>query len=137
MQSTPPPLIVPTHVSTGANQLVITDDHRRMAKVVGVTVYQLLEIEPTPEIQDDEVAWKYVPDQPLVRPEEIPLLSMRMHRLHEWYLREVKNGRESLMVKVKAEHYYHEKYLWVEFQEMFQLFNQDALDKSLVSCYCL
>jgi hypothetical protein len=74
----------------------------------------------------------------MVKPEKIPLLSTRMYELHQWYMREVKTtARESLMVKVKEEHYYHAKDLWVEFQEMFQLFNQDALDKSIVSCYCL
>ena len=77
------------------------------------------------------------PGKPLVRPEEVPLLPTKMRTLHDWYLKEVNNGRESLMVKVKAEHYFHEKDVWVDFPEMFQLFNQDALDKSLVSCYCL
>jgi hypothetical protein len=55
-----------------------------MAREAGVTVYQLLEIEPIPGIQDDEVAWKYVPGQPLVRPKEVENLSTRMHRLHDW-----------------------------------------------------
>ena len=41
--------------------------------------------------------------------------------------------RESLMVKVAEDYYYHGKDLWVEFQEMFELFNQDALNKSIVS----
>ena len=51
-----PPLVVPTHESTGApcgqtvpqlgNQLVITDEHRRNAEMLGITVGQLLEIEP-------------------------------------------------------------------------------------------
>src|SRR3990170_3834939 len=114
---------------------VVTNAHRQMAREAGVTVEQLLGIEELPKIQEVEVAWKYVPGQPLVRPEEVPLLSTKMRRLHDWYLREIKNGREALMVKVKAEHYFHEKDLWAEFQEMFQLFNQDALDKSLASCY--
>ena len=73
----------------------------------------------------------------MVKPEQIPLLSTGMYELHQWYLREVKTNRESLMVKVEVEHYFHEKELWVEFLELFQLFNQDALDKSLVSCYSL
>ena len=108
-----------------------------MAREAGVTVEQLLGIEELPKIQDHEVAWKYVPGNPLVRPDEVELLSTQMRRLHDWYLREVKKGRDSLMVKVKEEHYFHAKDLWVEFQELFQLFNQGALDKSIVSCYCL
>ena len=74
----------------------------------------------------------------MVKTEEIPKLSTRMYELHEWYLRDANTtNRESLMVKVGAEYYYHEKELWVEFEEMFQLLNQEALGKSLVSCYCL
>ena len=41
------------------------------------------------------------------------------------------------MVQVKKDHYYHEKPVIVEYSELFQLYNQDALDKSIVSCYCL
>jgi hypothetical protein len=130
-----PPLIVQSHGVSTADQPVITDAHRQMAREAGVTVEQLLGIEELPKIQDHEVAWKYVPGQDLVR--EVENLSTRMRNLHDWYLREVKKGQDSLMVKVKEEHYFHAKDLWVEFQEMFQLFNQDALDKSLVSCYCL
>ncbi len=41
------------------------------------------------------------------------------------------------MVKVKEEDYFHETALSIEYTELFQLFNLDALDKSIVSCYCL
>jgi len=51
--------------------------------------------------------------------------------------REIKVGRESLMVKVKPEHYYHANDVWIANEELFQLFHQKALDKSLISCYCL
>ena len=88
--------------------------------------------------KEEELKRKYVRGQPLVKPEQIPLLSTRMYNLHNWYMTEAaKTDRESLMVKVKEKHYFHAKDLWVEFDELFQLFNQDALDKSIVSCYCL
>ena len=61
-----PPLIVPsTHVSTGYDLPVITDAHRKMAEDVGVTVEQLLELEPIPLITEEEVKWKYACGQPL------------------------------------------------------------------------
>jgi hypothetical protein len=47
---------------------------------------------------------------------------------------EVKQGREMLRVKVKEEHYFKENEIWIELPKLFQLFNQDALDKSIVSC---
>jgi hypothetical protein len=114
---------------------VITDKVTEAAKDFGIsTVDQLLGTEEFPMA---ELAWKYVPGNPLVRPEQVPRLSIQMRRLHEWYMKEVKNGREMLIVKVKEEHYFYENEIMIEFPEIFQLFNQDALDKSLVSCYYL
>ena len=132
-----PPLIVQTPVST-ADRLVITDDLRRQAKEAGVTVEQLIGLEGIPGITEEEVKWQYVRGKPLVKPDEVKLLPTRMYDLHTWYMQKTANtNEESLMVKVKAEHYFHENALYVEFTELFQLFNQDALDKSIVSCYCL
>jgi len=88
--------------------------------------------------KEEDLARKYARGEPMVKPEEVKKLSTRMYELHEWYMKIAKTtNRESLMVKVKPEHYYHAKDLYVEFTELFQLFNQDALDKSIVNCYCL
>ena len=121
MQSTPP-------------LKVITDKVTDAARDIGTSVDQLLGTEGFPMA---ELAWKYVPGNPLVRPEQVPHVSTQMRRLHEWYMKEVKNGREMLMVKVKEEHYFYENELWIDFSEIFQLYNQDSLDKSIISCYCL
>ena len=137
MQSIPP-LIVPTHASIGADQLVITDEHRRQDDELGITIYQLLELELMDTIREEDIKRKYVCGEPLVKPEEVKKLSTRMYELHEWYMKIAKTtNRESFMVKVKEEHYFNAAALYVEFSELFQLFNQDALDKSIVSCYCL
>ena len=88
--------------------------------------------------REEEIKWKYVRGQPLVEPDEVKKLPTRMYELHQWYLDITKiSSRESLMVNVKKDHYFHEKAVSVEYSELFQLYNQDALDKSLVSCYCL
>ena len=108
------------------------------AKVLKITVGQLLEIEPMPVLREDEIKRKYVRGQPLVEPDKVKKLPTRMYELHQWYMNITKiSNRESLMVNVKHEHYYHEKALAIEYPELFQLYNQDALDKSIVSCYCL
>ena len=81
---------------------------------------------------------KYVRGQPLVEPDEVRKHPTRMYELHQWYMNITKiSNQESLMVNVKKDHYYHEKAVSVEYSELFQLYNQDALDKSIVSCYCL
>ena len=91
------------------DKVVITDADRENARQLGITVEQLLEIEEFPPTDPKELEWAYVPGNPLVSPEDEKLLSTQMHNLHDWYMREVKSGRESLMVKVKREHYIHEK----------------------------
>ena len=113
---------------------VNTDKVTDAARDIGISVDQLLGNEEVPMA---DVAWQYAPGKSLVRPEQVPHLSTQMRRLHEWYMKEVKNGREMLMVKVKEEHYFYENELCIEFPEIFQLYNQDALNKSIVSCYCV
>ena len=108
------------------------------AEVLNITVGQLLEIEPMPLLREDEIKRKYVRGQPLVAPDKVKTLPTRMYELHQWYMNITNiSNRVSLMVNVKKEHYYHEKALSIEYSELYQLFNQDALDKSIVSCYCL
>ena len=121
MQSIPPLKVIPDKVTDATRDF-------------GISVDRLLSTE---EIPMADVAWQYAPEKSLVRLEQVPHLSTQMRRLHEWYMKEVKNGREMLMVKVKEEHYFYENELIIEFAEIFQLYNQDALDKSIVSCYCL
>ena len=84
-----------------------------------------------------ELAWKYVYGKPLVRPEKIGLLPTQKRRLHKWYEEVTEEGRQFLMVSIKEEHFYCEDVVAIEMAEFFQLFNQDALDKSLLCCYCL
>ena len=108
------------------------------AETLNITVGQLLEIEDMPVLKEEEIKRKYAWGQPLVKPEEVKKLPTRMYELHQWYMDITKiSNRESLMVNVKKDHYYHEKAVSVEYSELFQLYNQDALDKSIVSCYCL
>ena len=108
------------------------------AETLNITVGQLLEIEDMPVLTKEEIKRKYARGQPLVKPEEVKKLPTRMYELHQWYMNITNiSDRFSLMVNVKEEHYFHEKALSVEYSELFQLYNQDALDKSIVSCYCL
>ena len=56
-----PPLVVPTHESTSAGQLVITDEHRRHAEMLGITVGQLLDIEPMSPLREEEIKTEICP----------------------------------------------------------------------------
>ena len=108
------------------------------AETLKITIGQLLEIEDMLVLKEEEIKRKYARGQPLVKPEEVKKLPTRMYELHQWYMDITKRSdRESLMVQVEEDHYFNKKALSVEYSELFQLFNQDAPDKSIVSCYCL
>ena len=114
---------------------MITDKVTDATRDFGISVDQLL---GTEEIPMADVAWQYASRKSLVRPEQVPHLSTQMRRLHEWYMQASKEGTIMLMVAVKDEHYFRvSDEICVMFEEFFQLYNQDALDKSIVSCYCL
>ena len=80
---------------------------------------------------------RYEHGKPLVRHEELKGLPTRMWQLHEWYLEACKDGTGNIFVGIKNEHYFNgDEKIFIEFEELFQLYNQDAIDKSIVSCYC-
>jgi hypothetical protein len=109
-------------------------DYEVIARCLGMSVEALLNENACPKA---EVAWKYVVGEALVRPERIPHLPTQLRNLHDWYMRVAKEGRRMLLLKYSKEHYFREGELIIEFDELFQLFNQDALDKTIVSSYCL
>nr|XP_051219540.1 uncharacterized protein LOC127336738 [Lolium perenne] len=110
----------------------MTEIVTRMAKDLGTSV-QYQDYYPMVEL-----AYRYTYEKPLVRPDQLPHLQTQMRRLHEWYMQACKDGSIMIIVALRDEHYFrgHDE-IHIEFEELFQLFNQDALDKSLVSCYCL
>ena len=82
-----------------------------------------------------ELAYKFVLGNDLV--ENVRSLSTKMRNLHIWYMNAAKTGIECFMLGVKEEHFFQEYAVTVEFSELFQLYNLRALDKSILSSYCL
>ena len=91
-----PPLVVPTtHESRRAQyycgqtvnvsevgDVVITEEHIAQAEAIGITVGQLLDIEPMSPLREEEIKRKYVRGQPLVEPDKVKNLPTRMYELH-------------------------------------------------------
>jgi hypothetical protein len=80
---------------------------------------------------------KFVMGAPLVSKEKLEDLPTNMRYLHTWYLNEAKNGRIMIVARVPREYYGRPEDIHIDFDELFQMYNCDALDKSLMSCYCL
>ncbi len=60
-----------------------------------------------------------------------------MRRLHDWYMNVTREGRKVLLVQVTEEHYIGKDELHVYLEELYQLYQLDSLDLSIVSTYCL
>jgi hypothetical protein len=89
------------------------------------------------DIPKTPVARQYEKGKSLVPPGMERTLSSQMRRLQEWYMHAAKGEREFLLMKITEDHFLGQDLVHIEFDEFFQLFNQDALDKSLVNAYVL
>nr|BDI54566.1 transposon protein, putative, CACTA, En/Spm sub-class [Triticum aestivum] len=84
----------------------------------------------------DEHRYEY--GKPLVKDEGS--LTTMMRRFHDWYMKTCREsgGRNILTLRVKEEHdLVGIELLNVPFEEFLEFFNQKALDKFMVTCYCL
>jgi hypothetical protein len=61
-----------------------------------------------------------------------------MRRLHKWYMEASAESKNWIYAGYKHHHYDHgDGFLLIKFLELFQFYQQDALDKIIVSAYCL
>ena len=133
-QSIPPLKVLTENVPPPVQGLAL-ESAKELAAACGVSVEELL------SSQDDKipkavVAPKahFVMGEPLVSKDDLPT---NMRYLHQWYLSESKNGRTMIVASVPREYYGRPEEIHIDFDELFQMYNADALDKSLMSCYCL
>jgi hypothetical protein len=85
-----------------------------------------------------EIAYQYRHGEPLLKHESmIKNLPTKMRRLHNWYMKACAEEKNWIYAKFKQEHYAHDGFVLIEFPELFQFYQGDALDKTLVSAYCL
>jgi hypothetical protein len=107
----------------------------QVAKSMGMTVEDFLS--DNIELPKAVVARQYVAGEPLVSEEDYMKLPTNMRNLHDWYMQASKGEQIYLVADVGKEYYFREESIHIEFTELFQLFHLRALDKSLISCYCL
>jgi hypothetical protein len=110
---------------------------QRAADELGVHFIQYLSM-----VQDDlpavDEVYQYEHGKSLVRPEEAPHLPTKMRRLHNWYLDFRKKGELWLTAYTKDEHFFlGDDYVTIHVEELYYIYNQNELDKALLSCYCL
>ena len=88
------------------------------------------------EVADTTPARNFVQGKSLVTVEEYKELPTHMRNLHKWYMH-IKKNKEYFAAQVREEHCFKNYSVNIQMDELFQLFNMRALDKSIISCYCL
>ena len=83
----------------------------------------------------DKWTWEY--GKSLVPPDQIEFLPTLMRKLHRWYMEVTKLERQMLIVKVTKEHFAGADEIQIYLEELYQLYQLDSLDLSIVSTYCL
>jgi hypothetical protein len=128
--------IAPLKVNTGKQQEV-TDEQIALAAELGFTIEEFMNQFGLPDHVFERR--KYVPGEPMVTDEEEKLLSTQMRHLHQWYITEaIPFNMPGFWIPVKRDYFDNGTGdLWIANEELFQLFHQLALDKSIVSLYCL
>ena len=134
-QSIPPLKVLSTDVPQTVPEINMKAA-AELAASMGVTIADLL------GSQDDNlpkatVVPQYKIGMPFVTPEQSAELPTAMRRLHNWYLQVAKQERVMIVLKVPEEYYFWPETIHVEFSELNQLYKFWALDKSVMSCYCL
>nr|TKW02918.1 hypothetical protein SEVIR_7G030900v2 [Setaria viridis] len=82
--------------------------------------------------------WKNELGKPLVWLQLVDRLPTKIYKLHQSYMEALANGLLMLEVWIGDQHYFHgEDIINVPLEELYYLYNQDALDKSLISFWVL
>ena len=101
----------------------------------GLTKAQLLEEAPI-EVHPGANKKPFMLGEPLMREELIPTLPTRMHELHAWYLKASALKDVVFRARVQDMHFnWGMDDIWIEFENLYDLYHQDALDKSLLSVF--
>ena len=132
------PLKVLPAAQNPSQPAVDIEEARRLARDCVISVEQLLSgHDGSFSIADPQAAWKYDAGKSLVRPDLLDSLSTLKRQLHQWYLTASNKGLHTLMVKITEEHFFHDDSVYIYLEDLFHLYNLDALDKSIISTYCL
>ena len=70
--------------------------------------------------------------------ELIPRLPTKMCELHQWYMKASTTKDVIFRAQVQDRHFHRGMDdVWIEFENLYDLYHQDALDKSLLSVFSM
>ena len=87
---------------------------------------------------DVVVKWTYELSKSLVPPEVVSVLPTQMYKLHQHYMRTMADCIFMQGAKIKDDDFlWGEAIIWINWEEVYQLFHQEDLDISMVGLWVL
>jgi hypothetical protein len=83
--------------------------------------------------------WPFKLGEPMVRPELITKLPTKMHAFHKWYMTISAKKEDMFGMLVRPEDFSNEgeKVIWLEFKDIYEVYQLDALNTDLIIAWCL
>nr|AAV44055.1 hypothetical protein [Oryza sativa Japonica Group] len=101
----------------------------------GLTTDQLLRGTP---IEKAEVKYMYELSKSLVKPEQLQSLPTQMYKFHQLYMEMSATGREMIRARIRDTDFLPgDDILWINFKGIYEPYQLDALDVSIMSCWIL
>lgn len=89
-------------------------------------------------VKKHRFAWLYQPSKPLVRPEEVKGLSTQLRTFHDWYMQEAAAGRtDNIAVFIRDHLFNGHQVMWLNLEDIFEIYQQNALDVALICTWIL
>jgi hypothetical protein len=86
-----------------------------------------------------EHRWPFQLGKPLIRPELVLQLSPKMYKFHEWYMWKSLKGVHSIGMLAAPEDFATNgnKVIWLEFEDIYEVYHQGAMNTDLIVAWCL
>lgn len=107
---------------------------RQWMKQIGPKRERLLQDTP---IEKAELKYKFTLGELLVKPDQVNTLPTQMYWYHQWYMEKSSRGREMFRARVRNADYFQGDVLWILHKDVFDLYQLDALEVSLLSAWVL
>lgn len=114
------------------------EELRQWMKETGLSRTQLVGDTPITMATEADLKYKFKVGKPLVKPGAVNSLSTQMHRFHQWYMEHSSRGRIMFGARIRNTDYYQgDDVLWMNFENVFDVYQLDVLDVSILSCWVL
>ena len=111
---------------------------RQMMKETDLTLQEITGQASPPKLAVIDKWQTYKYGRSLISPDWFQSMPTQMYKLNKWYMDACQQGLEFISVKIRDEDYFRgEDLICIKYSELHQLLYKGALDKSLLSCWCL